>query len=110
MMKMSLKVLTLAAGLCFFVDGHAAGTDRNMIRDCKQVAEKLEKQNRKFPTINDSSITPLYTWRASVCETPPSGKGDVTALCDAQTVRGSHVFFWEKKNNHFSERNFLVCQ
>ena len=110
MMKMSLKVLTLAAGLLFFVYGHAADFDRNMIRNCKSVAEKLEKQNSKFPTINDASITPLYTWRASVCETPPSGKGDVTALCDAQTGSGSHVFFWEKISNHFSERNFLLCQ
>ena len=108
-MKMFSSFFGLTAGLIFFVHGHAAGPDRNMVRDCKQVAEKLEKQNRKFPTINDSSITPLYTWRASVCETPPTGKGDVTALCDAQTVSGLHVFFWEK-NNHFSERNFLVCQ
>ena len=109
-MKISLAFFTLTTGLLFFVYGHAADIDRNMIRDCKQVAEKLGKQNRKFPTINNSSITPLYTWRASVCETPPTGKGDVTALCDAQTVSGSPVFFWEKKNNHFFERNFLACQ
>ena len=109
-MRMLLKFFALVAGLIFFIYGHAADVDRNMIRDCKHVAEKLEKQNRKFPTINNSSITPLYTWRASVCETPPTGKGDVTALCDAQTVSGSPVFFWEKKNNHFFERNFLACQ
>ena len=109
-MKMSLKVLTLAAGLLFFVYGHAADFDRNMIRNCKSVAEKLEKQNSKFPTINDASITPLYTWRASVCETPPSGKGVVTALCDAQTANGTHVFFWEKKSNHSFMRDFLTCR
>lgn len=110
MMKMSLKLFTLSAGLFFFVHVHAVDFDMKMIRDCQQLAETLEKQNTEFPEIKDSSITPLYTWRASVCETPPSGKGDVTALCDAQTVSGSSVFFWKKKNNHFFERNFLVCQ
>ncbi len=109
-MRMLLKFFALVAGLIFFIYGHAADVDRNMIRDCKHVAEKLEKQNRKFPMINDSSITPLYTWRASVCETPPSGKGVVTALCDAQTANGTHVFFWEKKSDHSFMRDFLTCR
>lgn len=108
-MKTSLPLFSLAAGLVFFLNGHAADMDRKMLEDCKKVADKLKKNNRTFPAINHSSITPLYTWRASVCQTPPTGNGDVTALCDARTARGFPVFFREKKNRHSIHQHFMNC-
>ncbi len=77
-----------------------------MHKDGKQLAGKPEKQHREFPETDDSSITPFYTWRASVCKTPPKGNGNVTAPDDARTASGNPVFFWEKKNSYPVETEF----
>lgn len=96
--------------ILLFVSVPAISGEIDMLKDCKDLAIKLEKYNKNFPRINYSTITPLYTWRASTCETPPKGKGEVTALCDAQTNGGFNIFFWEKKNKNSFEPNFMTCE
>jgi hypothetical protein len=52
------------------------------------------------------------TWRAACAERPPTGKGTVTALCEAKrkTDKGEQgVFFWQKSYRGKPNIGYFIC-
>lgn len=94
------------SNLCQF-DSQNADLDSGQ---CKKIYSKLIASNNNFPNLLNQSINQLATWRASKCETPPSGSGVVTALCEGQAGDGTNVFYWEKNNDGKFESNFISCK
>ncbi len=57
-------------------------------------------------------ITPLVTWRAACAERPPTGPGNVTALCEGKRTAakgGAGVFFWQKSHQGKLKRGYFEC-
>lgn len=91
---------------------NAEELDPSMIKDCVQLAALLNKSGKV--NINTNEIAPLYTWRASCAERPPTGEGNVMALCEGTSVRGDGkgelLFFWSKTKRGKVSTGFFICQ
>jgi hypothetical protein len=84
--------------------------ERKMLNDCQILATKLSKS--KKISISMDGIQPLVTWRAACAERPPTGPGNVTALCEGKrdAAKGEErVFFWEKVKHGKFNRGFFIC-
>jgi hypothetical protein len=85
--------------------------DSSMIKDCVRLAELLNNSDKV--NINTNEVTPLYTWRASCAERPPTGEGNVMALCEGTSVRsdgkGELLFFWSKTKRGKVNTGFFIC-
>lgn len=110
---MSIKpylVFCLAA-----VCGGALGQDNNELAKelqtgCQRLARELN--DSKKLGIRPEGIAPLMTWRASCAERPPTGPGDVTALCEGIrfTRKGEEsVFFWQKSVHGKLNDGYFIC-
>lgn len=74
--------------------------------ECTKTAFTIAHAGLPFPKIKTNTVEELFTWRASVCEQPPTGPGDVLSLCQAETKDGRSVFYWKKKQS----AGFITCQ
>lgn len=85
--------------------------EAEMIRKCESLAELLNKT--KNTNININELRAFVTWRATCAEQPPTGEGNVMALCEGTSVRndGSSelLFFWSKTNRGKLTSGYLSC-
>ncbi|SDC06359.1 hypothetical protein SAMN05428966_10122 [Massilia sp. PDC64] len=71
--------------------------DKRMLEKCQAVAKDLNKTRRA--AISLDGLEPLVTWRAACAERPPTGPGNVTALCTGKhtAAKGERGVFSGKK-------------
>ena len=84
--------------------------DKQMLEKCQTVAKELNKTSQAGISLD--GLEPLVTWRAACAERPPTGPGNVTALCQGKrtTAQGEQgVFFWEKSNHGLKNRGYFTC-
>ena len=84
--------------------------DKKMLSNCQALATELNKS--KSAGISLKEITPLVTWRAACAERPPTGPGNVTALCEGRMAAakgGKGVFFWQKSHQGKLNSGYFVC-
>jgi hypothetical protein len=84
--------------------------DKQMLEKCQAVAKELNKTRRA--AISLDGLEPLVTWRAACAERPPTGPGNVTALCTGKhtAAKGERgVFFWEKNDHGKLHRGYFTC-
>ena len=69
-----MKKVTLFIAAIILLAGtvQAEEVDQSMLNDCVKTAEILNKSGKV--NINTNELTPLYTWRASCAENPPTGQ------------------------------------
>lgn len=85
--------------------------DKKMLANCQALAGQLNKSHCTGISLND--ITPLVTWRAACAERPPTGPGNVTALCEGKlspAKGGKGVFFWQKSEQGKLHSGYFVCE
>jgi hypothetical protein len=91
---------------------NAQDSDPAILKNCITLAELLNKSSKVNINVND--ITPLYTWRASCAEKPPTGKGNVMALCEGTSIRSDGtaklLFFWSKTNKGKLTTGYYSCR
>jgi len=81
-----------------------------MLNDCQALAKAINKSHGVG--ISLKAISPLVTWRAACAEKPPTGPGNVTALCQGKraTTKGEDgVFFWQKSQQGKLNNGYFVC-
>ena len=84
--------------------------EEKMLLDCKVLAQEINKSHGVG--ISLESISPLVTWRASCAERPPTGPGNVIALCQGKRTTAKDdgsVFFWQKSLRGKLNNGYLVC-
>ncbi len=98
----------------FFVASFSANADDfdpEMLKNCQDLAILLNKSSKV--NININELTPLFTWRASCAEKPPTGQGNVMALCEGTSVRSNGtaelLFFWSKTNKGKLTTGYYPC-
>lgn len=104
------------AALCFAIASSAAlGEDvseleKKRLDTCQVVAKEINKSHGVGISLKD--ITTLATWRAACAEEPPTGPGNVTALCEGKRIAakgGAGVFFWQKSQLGKLNSGYIVC-
>jgi hypothetical protein len=88
----------------------ASELEKKMLDECRAVAMEINTSHGAGISLKD--ITPLVTWRAACAERPPTGPGNVTALCEGKltsTKGGASVFFWQKARRGKLNRGYFVC-
>jgi hypothetical protein len=81
-----------------------------MMNDCQALARELNRS--KQLGIRTEGLQPLFTWRAACAERPPTGPGDVTALCEGKRVTSKGekgVFFWQKSDRGRLNEGYFDC-
>jgi hypothetical protein len=84
--------------------------EQKMLNDCQVLAKEINKSHGVG--ISLEAISPLVTWRAACAEKPPTGPGNVTALCQGKrvTAKGEDdVFFWQKSQHGKLNNGYYVC-
>lgn len=108
---MKLKIL-----FAFCLVTSSAGTyaqddaDKKALENCQRVARQLNQA--KKVGIQPQGMTTVVTWRAACAERPPTGPGNVTALCEGtrSTAKGEErVFFWEKSDKGKRNNGYFSC-
>lgn len=94
--------------------GNDAGADEidpALLQGCTQAAELLNRSGKV--NINTNDLTPLVTWRASCAESPPTGEGNIMALCEGTSVgadgNGELLFFWSRTNRGKVDTGYMAC-
>lgn len=103
-------VLLLASASAAALGQSNDDLDRKMLNDCQVLAKELSSSNRV--RISTEGIKPIFSWHAGCAERPPTGPGEVTALCEGKPVVGrgkERVFFWQKEMNGKFNRGFFLC-
>jgi hypothetical protein len=104
------------AALCFATAcGAAFGQDvseleKKRLDTCQAVAKEINKSHGVG--ISLKGITTLATWRAACAEEPPTGPGNVTALCEGKRIAakgGAGVFFWQKSQRGKLNSGYIMC-
>ncbi len=98
--------LILVIMLIFFQSFCLADASDNA--KCLALIKKMNKTGRLLK-IKSDTIVEYVTWRATLCGLIPTGKGNVTALCDGQTANGMTAFFWEKKYRNKLMAGYRFC-
>ncbi|MES2917856.1 MAG: hypothetical protein V4729_04480 [Pseudomonadota bacterium] len=92
-------------------DAGADDSDLALQQGCVQAAELLNRSGKV--NINTNDLAPLVTWRASCAETPPTGEGNIMALCEGTSVgadgNGELLFFWSRTNRGKVETGYMAC-
>ena len=91
---------------------NANANEKSEMAACKNIGLTLVNANASNQKITNMEV--LYTWRASCAEKPPTGEGDVLALCDGDLVSKNgvirRIFYWEKiKNNGERHIGYHLC-
>lgn len=89
---------------------HADEADQKALENCQRVASQLNLA--KQLGIRPQGIATFVTWRAACAERPPTGAGNVTALCEGTRViaKGEQrVFFWEKSDQGKLNSGYFAC-
>jgi hypothetical protein len=84
--------------------------EKTMLNECKVLAKEINRS--KKVGISPEDISPLFTWRAACAERPPTGAGNVTALCEGKRrgIKGEEgIFFWQKSNKGKLENGYFLC-
>lgn len=103
------------AAVCGTTSAQAAADDldKQMLEKCQAVAKALNETSKAG--IRLDGLEPLVTWHAACAEKPPTGPGNVAALCQgkrstAHGVQGVQgVFFWEKMDHGTPNRGDFTC-
>ncbi|MYM39443.1 hypothetical protein [Duganella qianjiadongensis] len=111
--KMLIKVcsalfLTAAWGSVFAQS--ESDLEKKMLNNCQVLANEINQSHSVG--ISLEAISPLVTWRAACAEKPPTGLGNVTALCQGKrfTAKGKDdVFFWQKSQHGKLNNGYYVC-
>jgi len=104
----SALILTAAWGSVFAQS--ESGLDKRMLNNCQALANEINKSHGVGISLD--TISPLVTWRAACAEKPPTGVGNVTALCQGKrfTEKGKDdVFFWQKSQHGKLNNGYYVC-
>lgn len=103
---LAMAVLTSAAPL------RAEEHNPEMVAECVSLATAMNRSTKL--RIDLRGITPHYTWRSACAERPPSGPGNVVALCEGQAVfpdgRNAPVFFWSKSHQGKAHTGYYPCR
>lgn len=101
MMIFKKKLLFVLAAALFFISLSAMAVEDfevKALQACETLARDIEKT--LVPTSKITQIEYLVTWRAACAERPPTGPGNVKALCTGlilQTDGNSKgIFYWSK--------------
>jgi hypothetical protein len=111
--RMSIKayLALLLAAACGGAAGQSAGgLESKMHNNCQALAKELNKS--KNLGISPEGMLPLVTWHAACAERPPTGPGDVTALCEGKrvTAKGAErIFFWQKSKRGKLNKGYFMC-
>ena len=85
--------------------------EAQMLRDCESLADVLNKT--KNTNINANELRAFVTWRAACAEQPPTGEGNVMALCEGTSVNrdgtSELLFFWSKTHRGKLTTGYLSC-
>ena len=84
--------------------------EKKSLARCQALATEMNKTHKAG--IRLEGITPLVTWRAACADKPPTGPGNVTALCQGirVTAKGEQgVFFWQKSNQGKLNNRYFLC-
>ncbi|WP_444846866.1 hypothetical protein [Duganella caerulea] len=84
--------------------------EKKMLTNCQVLAKDLNKS--RGVGISPEGISPLVTWRAACAERPPTGPGNVTALCQGKRVSAQGeegVFFWQKSQHGKLNSGYFIC-
>ena len=106
----ALSALCLAATCSASAAQATDDLEKQMLDKCQAVAKELNKSRQAGISLD--RLEPLVTWRAACAERPPTGPGNVTALCQGKrtTAKGEQgVFFWEKSNHGVPNRGYFTC-
>ena len=99
------------AGACSVSVSHAAdSSDYEDLKKCRALATELNRT--KNVGIDPDGMTRLVTWRAACAERPPTGPGNVTALCEGKRTSvkgGGKVFFWQKADHGKPNYGYFSC-
>ena len=98
------------AGGCAFAQQDDGG-DREDVEACRVVAEKINQSHKLG--IRREGLARFATWRAACAERPPTGKGNVTVLCQGKRPTGKgeqDVFFWEKSDGGKLRTGYFLCE
>lgn len=104
----SALFLTAACGTAF--SQGESGLEKEMLKHCQVLANEINKSDGVGISLD--SISPLVTWRAACAEKPPTGPGNVTALCQGKrfTEKGNYdVLFWQKSQHGKLNNGYYVC-
>lgn len=110
---MSIKLFTALClvSACSASFGQVANdSDKEDLKICQGVATELNRT--KGVGIARDGMTRLVTWRAACAEEPPSGRGNVTALCEGKRTPskgGGKVFFWQKSDHGKRNSGYYAC-
>lgn len=89
----------------------AAGASGARAEDsiCPALAGRMAGFYHNFPKLKPGTAEQLVVWRASCADDPPSGAGNVTALCQAKTRSGKGVFYWSKADKELETSGYVLC-
>jgi hypothetical protein len=107
--KVSLVLVLVAVFGTVFAQGEN-DLEKKMLNDYQVLAKEINKSNGVG--ISSEAISPLVTWRAACAEKPPTGPGNVTALCQGKRIaeKGKDdVFFWQKSQHGKLNNGYYVC-
>lgn len=76
---------------------------------CPALAGRMSGLYRNFPKLKPGTAERLLLWASSCAENPPSGAGNVTALCQAKTRSGKGVFYWTKAGTGLETSGYVLC-
>ncbi|MFK3736746.1 hypothetical protein [Massilia sp. TN1-12] len=109
MMTNAILALSLAtASAAAFAQD--SDVEKEMVDRCQAVAKQLNK-TRKLG-IRADGMEAFATWRAACAERPPTGPGNVTALCEGTRVvagKEQRVFFWQMSDHGKLGNGYFAC-
>lgn len=83
--------------------------EKKMLNDCSELAKAINKSHPEI-AISLQGLAPLVTWRASCAEKPPTGAGNVTALCEGERAANKgKIFFWQKLDQGKLKQGYYLC-
>jgi hypothetical protein len=99
------------AGLCSVTSAQGAQeVDKKEIDACLVLAQEINKSHKLG--IRSDGITRHLTWHDVCAERPPTGRGNVTALCQGTrtSAKGEQeVFFWQKSDHGKLHNGYFLC-
>lgn len=103
-----LKIFIIPITFLLFFENSIFAND---LDSCQILARKVFEENRKFPIDSIKNIRPIALWSASKCDKPPTGKGDIVQLCDAELPTDGAVIYWQKRTTkNIIRYGYNICK
>lgn len=110
---MSLKMLLALglAGLCTTSSAQGeTDVEKKALAACQSLAKEMNQA--RHIGIRQDGMTSMFSWHAACAEKPPTGPGNVTALCEGRREAakgGGKVFFWQKSDHGRLNNGYVAC-